>query len=133
MQTLEQLLTLMTPLLLALAGLVAARFEARIKRLTHIEMESYHRDALHLALETGVRLAIAKVLRDGVSVDARISDIKEQAVAYARKSVPDAIEYLSAQFETLLDLAESKIEGERPALYDDALLLGEADQGQLAL
>ncbi len=38
MQILEQLLTLMTSLLLALAGLIAARFEARIKKMTHIEM-----------------------------------------------------------------------------------------------
>ena len=109
MQTIDQLLTILTPVLLALAGWVAVRVETRIKRMTKVEMESYHRDALHLALSTGVKLAIARVLRDGKAVDAHLEDIKAQVVGYARQSVPDAISFLGAEFERLLDIAEAKV------------------------
>lgn len=130
MDTLEQLMTILTPILLALAGLVAVRVETRIKRMTHVELESYHREALHLALSTGVKLAVAKALRDGQSVDAHIEDIKAQGVAYARQSVPDAIDYLKAQFDHLLTMAESKVIDTKTKAAPETV---DADQGQLAL
>lgn len=133
MQTLEQILTLLTPLILAVVGLVAARVEARIKLVTHTELESYHREALHMALTTGVRLAVAKILRDAQSVDAHVEDIKAQAVAYARRSVPDAIAYLSAQLDAMLDIAESKIDDAAPAVFTELIDAGDNGQGQLAL
>lgn len=133
MQTLEQILTLLTPLILAVVGLVAARVEARIKKVTHAELESYHREALHMALTTGVRLAVAKILRDAQSVDAHVEDIKSQAVAYARRSVPDAIAYLSAQLDAMLDIAESKIDDAAPAVFTELIDAGDMRQGQLSL
>ena len=133
MATLEQILTLLTPVILAVVGLVAARVEARIKAVTHVEMESYHRDALHKALTTGVRLAIAKIVRDSQSVDAHVDEIKSQAVAYARRSVPDAIAYLSAHLDAMLDIAESKIDEAAPPIFTDLVDAGDTGQGQLAL
>lgn len=133
MATLEQILTLLTPVILAVVGLVAARIEARIQRVTNAELESYHRDALHMALTTGVRLAIAKIVRDSQSVDAHVEDIKAQAVSYARRSVPDAIAYLSAQLDAMLDIAESKIDEAAPAVFTDLVDLGDSRQSQLAL
>ncbi|WP_347138976.1 hypothetical protein [Paracoccus sp. SSK6] len=73
-----------------------------------------------MALSTGVKLAVAKLVRDGKSVNTHIEDIKAQGVAYARQSVPDAIEYLKAQFDRLLDLAESKIDESVPFIEMDA-------------
>ena len=110
MDFLQAMLTAMMPVFLAGAGYLAVKAERRIRALTHVEMESYHREALHLALETGVRLGIAKMLRDGVSAEGEIWNLKRQAVDYARKSVPDAISYLNASFDRLIDLADAKVE-----------------------
>lgn len=132
METLEQILTIITPVLITLAGWIAVRVEMRVKRMKHVELESYHREALHLALETGVKLAISKVLRDGQAVDAHVADIKSQGVAWARRSVPDAIAYLGAQFDQLLDLAESKIGDVQPLVFEKAQDI-DWGQGELAL
>lgn len=114
MDFLEAILAAMMPVFLAGAGWLAFQAERRIKALTHVEMESYHREALHKALQTGVLMAVARMLRDGVSVEGHVMDLKRQAVDYAQKSVPDAIGYLGASFERLLDLAEAKIEENAP-------------------
>lgn len=110
MDFLEALLATMMPVFLAGAGWLAFQAKRRIEMITHVEMEAYHRETLHMAIATGVRLGVAKLNRDGAAVQEHMLSLKRQAVEYARRSSPDAIAYLGATFDRLIDLAEAKIE-----------------------
>lgn len=122
MDYLQAILAVLMPVLIAGAGLLAARIEMRIKAVTHVEIEAYHREALHKALETGIKIAVSRLTLGGETVDDHIDDLKAQGVAYARRSVPDAIAYLSASFEALLDIAEAKIGDAAPHYVEDGIL-----------
>jgi hypothetical protein len=115
----QNLLLIMTPAILAIVGYVAVQLELMFKRRTGLQIEGYHRDALHLALETGARLAISKAAIRGrgdgdvLWIDddePTIDDLKAQVVAYAQRSVPDAINFLKAEFDQLLDMASAKLD-----------------------
>lgn len=123
MDFLQALLATLTPVLITIAGLFAARIEMRIKAVTHAEMEAYHREAMHMAIATGIKIGVGRLTKNGGMVDDNIDDLKAQAVAYARRSVPDAIAYLSASFEALLDIAESKIGDAAPFYIEDGTTL----------
>lgn len=93
----QSLLLIMSPAILAIAGYVAMQLEITVKRRNGLRIEEYHRDALHLALETGARLAISKAaLRsrdkdDVLSIhddEPTIDDLKTQVLAYARDPAP---------------------------------------------
>lgn len=60
-----------------------------LRKWVGIQIEDKHRVALHSALMTGIRTAIEK--NPGAARDLLVND----AVAYARQSVPDAIKKLS--------------------------------------
>ncbi len=66
-----------------------------------IEVEARHREALHSALFSGVRAALARGLNGQAAIEA--------AVAYAARSVPDALAKLGPSSEVLSDLASSKL------------------------
>lgn len=119
MDFLEAFLATMMPVFLAGAGWLAFQAKRRIEMITHVEMEAYHRETLHMAIATGVRLGVAKLNGDAATVQEHMLSLKRQAVEYARRSSPDAIAYLGATFDRLIDLAEAKIEEIYPAPYDD--------------
>ena len=85
-----------------LIGLIAAR----ISRWTGIQIEARHREALHSALMTGVRVALDRGLPRQQAVDL--------AVGYARSSVPDAMRRLAPAPEVLNNLARAKLAEVRP-------------------
>lgn len=67
-----------------------------------IEVEAKHREALHWALFTGAQLALERRLTGKAALDL--------ILAYARRSVPDAIINLQPAPEVLTDLAKAKLE-----------------------
>lgn len=66
-----------------------------------IEIEARHREALHSAMMSGIRAALAR----GLSGEAAIS----AAISYAGQSVPDALAKLSPTGEVLQSIAEAKL------------------------
>ncbi|WP_201829522.1 hypothetical protein [Microvirga zambiensis] len=81
-----------------------------VKQWTGIQIEAKHREALHSAMMTGVAAALAKgrLKASEVSIDAKSVIIKE-AVEWAQRSVPDALNALGASPSALAELAASKI------------------------
>lgn len=71
-----------------------------------LEIEARHREALHSAVMSGVRLALQ---RGGTNS----TGIVEDAVGYVRRSVPDAVRSLKADEALLRDLVEGHTQPER--------------------
>ena len=88
----------------ALGALITLMFgwlSVTLHRKWGIEIEAKHREALHLALMTGARAAIDGNL-SGANARSMIMD-------YVRRSVPDALRYLSASDSVLMRMAEAKV------------------------
>lgn len=98
------LLELCSVAITALIGWAVARARAR----WGIEIAARHREALHSALLTAARLALANQLTGQAAV--------EMIVDYARQSVPDALASLNPTSGVLDDLARSKLAEAAPAL-----------------
>lgn len=91
---------------IALTGLLAWVARA-MQRRWGIEIEARHREALHWALFTGIRTALARGLPEAQAVDL--------AIGYARESVPDALQALRPTEPVLTNLARAKLaEAVRP-------------------
>lgn len=67
-----------------------------------LDIEAKHRDALHSALMTGARLALARQLTVAAAVDL--------ILGYAKTSVPGALKKLNPPRSVLENLAKSKLE-----------------------
>lgn len=102
---LNALVTPVLPVMLDLAGIVLAGVVGRAALVAHrrwgIEIEARHREALHSALMSGIRAALAQGLTGGDAVSA--------AVGYAVQSVPDAIVKLDPAADVLMSLARAKL------------------------
>lgn len=96
------LLELIAAILTLIIGWLAV--EARTR--WGIEIEARHREALHSALMTGVRHALARGLQERDAV-------AEAAVEYVRISVPDALRALKPETQQLVRMAEAKLESWR--------------------
>ena len=108
--------TLLQPTVEALAaalvsGLIAWG-AATLRRLAHIDIEARHRDSLHSAAMTGVRMASSRL---GASVSGLTVAVRSQIVADAAdwviESVPDALAYLGVTPDRIVPLVESKLFG----------------------
>lgn len=99
------ILTAVLPPLLDIAGIAVAGVLIRVslvaKQRWGIEIEARHREALHAALMSGVRAALAGGLSGQAAVDA--------AIRHAARSVPDAINRLSPTAQVLASIAEAKL------------------------
>lgn len=93
-----QLLEIFALILAAVLTWAAAKAKAKFG----IDIEARHRDALHSAIMTGVRLALA----NGMSKEAVVT----AALDHARLSVPDAINALGAGKTVLINIAEAKMQ-----------------------
>jgi hypothetical protein len=71
--------------------------------------EAKDREALHSALNTGIKSAEA-----AFTADTTMDDKVQFAINYAHKSVPDAIKNLAPSHEVMTKLARSKIEENQP-------------------
>ena len=96
--TVNLIMGILAPILTALIAWAAAA----INRKTGIDVEEKHRLALHSAIMTGVRLALA----NGMSKEAVVT----AALDHARLSVPDAINALGAGKTVLINIAEAKMQ-----------------------
>ena len=92
-----QLLTAIGALLTVLIGWAADT----ARRRWGIQIEQAHREALHSAIMTGVKLALQRGMSGPQAA--------ELAVGYARASVPDAIAALGARDDVLANLARAKM------------------------
>ena len=93
------LLELLAAILTIIIGWLAALARAR----WGIEIEARHREALHSALMTGVRHALARGLQEREAV-------AEATVDYVRTSVPDALSALRPGPQQLIEMAEATVE-----------------------
>ncbi|SNS12423.1 hypothetical protein SAMN05421763_1011 [[Luteovulum] sphaeroides subsp. megalophilum] len=101
----SDLLTALAPSLLDLAGVALTALigfaTVRFQRWTGIQIEARHREALHSAIMTAARVAVARGLTREVA--------SEFVGAHVRASVPDALKRLSPTAETLDALVRSKL------------------------
>lgn len=99
------ILSAVLPPLLDIAGIAVAAALIRVsliaKQRWGIEVEARHREALHSALMSGVRAALAGGLTGQAVVDA--------AIQHAARSVPDAIGRLGPTAAVLTSIAEAKL------------------------
>ena len=102
----EQFLIASQPYALEIVGLglsaVISWTAVRLTKKTGLEIEQHHRDALHTALMTAARLALAKQLTGAAAI--------ELALDYAKRSVPDAIRKLNPPQAVIENLAKAKLE-----------------------
>lgn len=93
------------PVLVQIFGLILGGLLFSLSRLARqrwgIEIEAAHREALHLALMSGVRAALARGLNGPAAA--------ASAVAYAGRSVPDALSALKPGEGVLASIAEAKL------------------------
>ncbi|EKX55711.1 hypothetical protein D516_3981 [Rhodobacter sp. AKP1] len=101
----SDLLTALMPSILDLAGVALTALigfaTLRFQRWTGIQIEARHREALHSAIMTAARVAVARGLTREVAT--------EFVSSYARASVPEALKRLSPSAETLEALVRSKL------------------------
>ncbi len=101
----SDLLNALTPSLLDLAGVVLTALigfaTVRFQHWTGIQIEARHREALHSAIMTAARVAVARGLTREVAA--------EFVSSYVRASVPDALKRLSPSVETMDALVRSKL------------------------
>jgi hypothetical protein len=83
--------------LTALIGFATVRFQ----RWTGIQIEARHREALHSAIMTAARVAVARGLTREIAA--------EFVSSYVRASVPEAMKRLSPSVDTLDALVRSKL------------------------
>ncbi|MWP40293.1 hypothetical protein GQY15_22405 [Rhodobacter sphaeroides] len=99
------LMVALTPSLLDLAGVVLTALigfaTVRFQRWTGIQIEARHREALHSAIMTAARLAVARKLTPDAAT--------EFASSYVRNSVPDALKQLAPSADTLDVLVLSRL------------------------
>lgn len=105
MDHLSTLYTAILPTLLqaigVILGLLLLRATTYASQRWGIEIEARHREALHSALMSGIRAALAKGLAGQAALDA--------ALVYTSRSVPDALAALDPSVDVLQDLAEAKL------------------------
>lgn len=98
------------PALVALFGTLATIIINQASKVAKerwgIEIEARHREALHSALMSGIRAALARGLTGSSAVAA--------AIEHATKSVPDAISALKPGKGVLTSIAEGKLERAMP-------------------
>ncbi|EGJ20503.1 hypothetical protein RSWS8N_00455 [Cereibacter sphaeroides WS8N] len=101
----RDLLTALTPSLLDLVGVALTALigfaTVRIQRWTGIQIEARHREALHSAIITAARLAVARKLAP--------DEATEFVSSYVRNSVPDALKQLAPPADTLNALVRSRL------------------------
>lgn len=92
--------------LTALIGWAATALQKKF----NIEIEASYRESLHRAIMSGVNAALSRVggLVEPLPPQTK-TEVVDQAIAYARKSVPDAIESLKATPEVLGAMASAKL------------------------
>ncbi|MGC9449739.1 hypothetical protein [Cereibacter johrii] len=101
----SDLLTALAPSLLDLAGVALTALiglaTVRFQRWTGIQIEARHREALHSAIMTAARLAVARKLAP--------DEATNFVSSYVRDSVPDAVKRLAPSGETFDALVRSKL------------------------
>lgn len=101
---LDTLLTAFVPMFVELLAFIATVIfgwvALAVRRYLGVQAEKVMRDALHQAIETG--------LKHGKLFDGLEGKAAEAAIAYAKRSVPDAIRGLGATEAVLLAIARSK-------------------------
>ena len=100
-EVVEALLPLVFEAVSILLALLLGWLAIQLRRRYGIQIEAVHRDALHTALMSGVSRAME------LGWDRRA--IADEALAYAKRSVPDAIASLRAEDDLLRDLAVAKL------------------------
>lgn len=111
--------TLLEYLVPALGVLIAALIgwaAALIKKRTGLEIEARHREALHSAAMTGVRIALEKfaVSPSNLTADLR-SKVLADGVEWIQESVPDALKHFGLTPDRLSVIVASKLAAIAPA------------------
>ncbi len=103
----NQIMPLIVSLVTTVVGYYVTRATLEVRRRTGLEIDSYHREALDAAIASGIRLAMAR-LTDG-PVDVPTAELRQIALDYVERSVPDAIAHLKATADVLADKIEGRL------------------------
>lgn len=103
-QAFAQFLPLILQAISAILGLLLIQGAGIAKQRWGIEIEARHREALHSALMSGIRAALAQA-----DTAQNQKGIIASAIQHASKSVPDAIAALNPSDSVLKSIAEAKL------------------------
>lgn len=93
--------TILDMLLTAAVPVLVKLYYDYTKQTTTVAMQKDARERLHSALKTGALIALDTTVSD----EQRIKNI----IAYAKRSVPQAIDLLDPALDVLQDLAKAKL------------------------
>ena len=84
-------------ILSAVVGYALIKIEGYIRKKTGVEIEAYHREALHSALDTAARIAVSRVMKGDTPKNSSVAmeEMRDIVKEYIEKSVPDAIKKLN--------------------------------------
>lgn len=115
-QIIGQVLAVVIPIVVtALLGWAAILYA----RITGKELEAKHREALQMALTSGLNWAIQQVLngklnKDGTVPENSRAQVLAKAQEYVTNSVPQAVEHFKITQPTMDKLVESKLPTSTP-------------------
>lgn len=115
---LTDIYTAILPMLLELIGTMLGVVLLRLSFIAHakfgLDIEAVHRDALQMAIMSGIRAALSRGLTGSDAVDA--------ALAHAETSVPDAIAALKPATGVLASIATAKLKEATASMGSDDLV-----------
>lgn len=109
MDTLQQILTILAPVLIAGASYLAYRVENAIEARTKLEIDGHHRDALQSAFRTGAKLAIAMAGKDAAGTAAANAEMRRIVTDYVRQSVTDAVGHFTPSDDHMDKMAAANL------------------------
>jgi|SRR5215217_5688529 len=115
-QIIGQVLAVVIPIVVTVLLGWAAILYARI---TGKELEAKHREALQMALTSGMNWAIQQILNGKLNKDGTVPEASKQAVVakaqqYVTSSVPDAVRKFEISQPTMEKLIEAKLPTSAP-------------------
>lgn len=94
----------------ALVSLLIGWVVAKISKLTGLNIEARHREALQSALTNGVNYGIEKMGRSAAGMTLDVKNVLiADGIRYVQNSVPDAIRHFGLTPERIRQLLEAKL------------------------
>lgn len=116
----ESFLNELTPIAATIAvsvlTYVSWRIKSYVEAKTGREIQAQDVTLMHSALKTGALLALDLMRRGDISDD--IAELRAIAIAYAKRSVPEALSRLNPDVSVLQDMASAKIAEESAKARD---------------
>lgn len=106
----NELVSLAATIAVSVLTLISFQIKAYVRDKTGREIQERDVIMMHSALKTGAQLALELVRRGDISDE--LAELRAIAIAYAKRSVPEALQRLNPDVSVLQDLATAKISEE---------------------